>query len=97
MRPPKAVVSDFVALETVFSGARAPATLIHATSEGVAVPAAAVSRLLSEVSGVCHHFPGAVERGEIPVVVIPARVWPVTQKGEKSWQAVEPRARGQPP
>jgi hypothetical protein len=40
---------------------------------------------------------GAVERGEIPVVVIPARVWPVTQKGEKSWQAVEPRARGQPP
>jgi hypothetical protein len=41
---------------------------------------------------------GAVERGEIPVVVIPARVWSTTrQKGEKSWQAVEPRARGQPP
>jgi hypothetical protein len=40
---------------------------------------------------------GAVERGEIPVVVIPARVWSTGQKGEKSWQAVEPRARGQPP
>ena len=35
---------------------------------------------------------GTVERGEIPVVVILARLWPVTQKGER--RAGEPSSRG---